>query len=173
MTVCDINDHHFLMSLTSYEGNVNMDYRTEDRKNFLAVSKMCFGNVELEELIANLWSVLETFFRFTFPHSKIVSAMAGGALSALLLCITINVSKACFSSGICGGGFGCAPPIAPVCVGGCSPGYACGQFGCYSRARARSSKTFGSAITKNKRLQEAAPDTKVLSVSLLIQSQFD
>lgn len=53
--------------------------------------------------------------------------------------------QACISSGICGGLYGCTPPIppvAPVCVGGCGFGYSCGPFGCFARARARSSKTF-------------------------------
>uniref|UniRef100_A0A914S4I9 Domain of unknown function DB domain-containing protein n=1 Tax=Parascaris equorum TaxID=6256 RepID=A0A914S4I9_PAREQ len=36
----------------------------------------------------------------------------------------------------------------PVCTGGCGPGYGCGQYGCYSRARARSSKTFTGGKSK-------------------------
>ncbi|VDK43163.1 unnamed protein product [Anisakis simplex] len=55
----------------------------------------------------------------------------------------IVASEGCLSTGICGGGFGCAPPMAPpVCMGGCGAGYGCGRFGCYARARARSAKTF-------------------------------
>ncbi|VDP17139.1 unnamed protein product [Onchocerca flexuosa] len=38
------------------------------------------------------------------------------------------------------GGYGCPQPVVPACSGGCVPGYGCGQYGCYSRARARSSK---------------------------------
>ncbi|EFO27719.1 DB module family protein [Loa loa] len=69
--------------------------------------------------------------------------MASGMLNAVLLYVIIHVGRACFSSGVCGGGgYGCTQPVAPVCSGGCSPGYACGQYGCYSRARARSSKIF-------------------------------
>lgn len=66
--------------------------------------------------------------------------MANGMLNAILLYVSIHFGKACFSSGVCGGGYGCTQPVAPVCSGGCAPGYACGQYGCYSRARARSSK---------------------------------
>ncbi|VDN00773.1 unnamed protein product [Thelazia callipaeda] len=68
--------------------------------------------------------------------------MNSGLLNTILLYISIDVSKACVSSGICTGGYGCETNVAPTCVGGCAFGYTCGQYGCYSKARARSSKTF-------------------------------
>uniref|UniRef100_A0A0M3HTF9 DB domain-containing protein n=1 Tax=Ascaris lumbricoides TaxID=6252 RepID=A0A0M3HTF9_ASCLU len=65
---------------------------------------------------------------------------------SLLIFVTIvtlaKICSACFSSGVCGGGVACMPMPQSVCAGGCGPGYGCGQYGCYSRARARSSKTF-------------------------------
>ncbi|VDK66065.1 unnamed protein product [Onchocerca ochengi] len=82
--------------------------------------------------------------------------MANGMLNALLLYVSIHVGKACFSSGICSGGYGCPQPVAPVCSGGCAPGYGCGQYGCYSRARARSSKILGDAVFDKSRNSAAA-----------------
>ncbi|GMR61685.1 hypothetical protein PMAYCL1PPCAC_31880, partial [Pristionchus mayeri] len=62
------------------------------------------------------------------------------AASVALLAL-VDLSSACFASGVCGGG--CAPPPpSPVCSGGCGQGYGCGQYGCYRmRARAASSRT--------------------------------
>ncbi|KHN77365.1 hypothetical protein Tcan_06163 [Toxocara canis] len=56
----------------------------------------------------------------------------------------------------------------PVCTGGCGPGYGCGQYGCYAKARARSSKTFTGAHSKQdngeflevERKQLLTPDEK-------------
>lgn len=45
----------------------------------------------------------------------------------LLIAILPSTLDACFASGICGGGGGgCAPPLPPICSGGCGPGY--GKF---------------------------------------------
>uniref|UniRef100_A0A914ZL59 Domain of unknown function DB domain-containing protein n=1 Tax=Parascaris univalens TaxID=6257 RepID=A0A914ZL59_PARUN len=60
----------------------------------------------------------------------------------------VEICSTCFSSGVCGGGVACVPMPQPVCTGGCGPGYGCGQYGCYSRARARSSKTFTGGKSK-------------------------
>ncbi|VIO87925.1 Uncharacterized protein BM_BM2710 [Brugia malayi] len=72
--------------------------------------------------------------------------MSRGMLSVIALYVCIDISRGCFSSGVCDGGYGCTQPVVPVCSGGCSPGYACGQYGCYSRARARSSKIVDDVI---------------------------
>uniref|UniRef100_A0A914DY18 Domain of unknown function DB domain-containing protein n=1 Tax=Acrobeloides nanus TaxID=290746 RepID=A0A914DY18_9BILA len=63
-----------------------------------------------------------------------------GCLLAFLTSLPYN--EACFSSG-CGPTCG-PPPPPPIggCGGGCSPGYACGGYGCYKvRAKVASSKT--------------------------------
>ncbi|CAB3399132.1 unnamed protein product [Caenorhabditis bovis] len=71
---------------------------------------------------------------------------------AFALLALIEISLACFASGICGGG--CPPPPPPVCMGGCGGGYACGRYGC---ARARGSKTL--TIKDEK---EMTPDEKFM-----------
>ncbi|VDK47166.1 unnamed protein product [Gongylonema pulchrum] len=88
------------------------------------------------------------------------------ALGVLFLCASIRISRACLSSGVCAG-FGCTPPAAPACFDGCAPGYACGQFGCYSRARARSSKTFKYAVSDHEGSQRVASVIKVFSLSMI------
>ncbi|KAK0412863.1 hypothetical protein QR680_006454 [Steinernema hermaphroditum] len=79
------------------------------------------------------------------------------ALTALLgLVFVVHVSEACFASGVCGGGYGYAPP-APVSCGGCSSGYGCGPYGCYQKARARSAKTLHADSEEEE--EERAPQT--------------
>ncbi|TKR60023.1 hypothetical protein L596_029615 [Steinernema carpocapsae] len=76
-------------------------------------------------------------------------------LAALFgLILVAQVSEACFASGICGGGYGCAPPPVAHC-GGCGAGYQCGSYGCY-RARAASSKTL---TINSDELEEKTPQT--------------
>lgn len=93
--------------------------------------------------------------------------MVSGMLNVIVLYMSISAGKACFSSGVCGGGYGCTQPAVPVCSGGCAPGYACGQYGCYSRARARSSKILEDAVNNKPTHDDAAgvviatPATKV------------
>jgi hypothetical protein len=61
----------------------------------------------------------------------------------LIINLRIQLSDACFASGICGGGVGCLPPPPPPCIPAqCGVGYGCGQYGCYRlRARVASSRT--------------------------------
>lgn len=92
--------------------------------------------------------------------------MASGMLNVILLYVSIHVGKACFSSGVCGGGYGCVQPVAPVCSGGCAPGYACGQYGCYSRARARSSKILEDAVNKPRNDNAVSDPTTKVSLKL-------
>ncbi|KAI6222332.1 DB domain-containing protein [Aphelenchoides fujianensis] len=59
--------------------------------------------------------------------------------AAAVLALLRPEVEACFAAGV-----GCCgpPPPAPVCAGGCGPGYGCGQYGCARlRARVASSKT--------------------------------
>ncbi|CAG9537693.1 unnamed protein product [Cercopithifilaria johnstoni] len=92
--------------------------------------------------------------------------MVNGMLNVILLYACTHVGKACFSSGVCGG-YSCTQPAAPVCSGGCAAGYACGQYGCYSRARARSSRILEDAVNDKPGADDtiaavvAAPVTKV------------
>ncbi|CAD6187475.1 unnamed protein product [Caenorhabditis auriculariae] len=80
-----------------------------------------------------------------------------GVFCAALLLAVIEVSLACFASGVCGGG--CPPPPPPVCSGGCGMGYGCGQYGCYrARARAASARTL--SISESK--AASTPDEKFM-----------
>ncbi|VDN28449.1 unnamed protein product [Cylicostephanus goldi] len=44
-------------------------------------------------------------------------------VSLLVVASSLDLSSACFASGVCGGGGGCAPPPPPVCGGGKSTPY--------------------------------------------------
>lgn len=57
---------------------------------------------------------------------------------AIIFSFLITIADGCFTSGVCQH---CIPMPQPSCSTGCSTGYSCGHYGCYSRARARSSKT--------------------------------
>ncbi|GMT36985.1 hypothetical protein PFISCL1PPCAC_28282, partial [Pristionchus fissidentatus] len=75
----------------------------------------------------------------------------------------VDISTACFASGVCGGG--CAPPPpSPVCSSGCGAGYGCGHYGC-ARARAASSRTLkveksDSSVEIEEQPEPATPDEK-------------
>ncbi|MCP9265370.1 hypothetical protein DINM_020646 [Dirofilaria immitis] len=87
--------------------------------------------------------------------------MASGILNAIILLYgSIHLGKACFSSGICGGGYGCPHAVTPVCSGGCGPGYDCGQYGCYARARARSSKILDDTVFNKSKNSSATNNAK-------------
>ncbi|CAI4233097.1 unnamed protein product [Auanema sp. JU1783] len=80
---------------------------------------------------------------------------------AVLSAIAVQVSFACFASGVCGGG--CPPPPPPVCHGGCGGGYGCGQYGCYRmKARARSAKTLSLRGSEEEAEQPKTPDEKFM-----------
>lgn len=86
-------------------------------------------------------------------------------ITLLILSTSLEMGKGCFSSGVCGnaGSYGCPQPIAPVCSGGCSSGYSCGQYGCYARARARSPKILDDMVIDSPINDDVAlrPNTKV------------
>uniref|UniRef100_A0AC35U439 DB domain-containing protein n=1 Tax=Rhabditophanes sp. KR3021 TaxID=114890 RepID=A0AC35U439_9BILA len=60
------------------------------------------------------------------------------ALIVVASTLAISLTNACLASGVCGGGSGCGvPPPQPSCGGGCSSGYSCGTYGCFSTKKAR------------------------------------
>ncbi|KAL6724984.1 hypothetical protein Aduo_019817 [Ancylostoma duodenale] len=87
--------------------------------------------------------------------------MSQAMLASLLLILasSIDLSVACFASGVCGGG--CPPPPPPVCGGGCGGGYSCGHYGCY-RARARAASALTLSVDAREK-KAATPDEKFMS----------
>ncbi|VDM85188.1 unnamed protein product [Strongylus vulgaris] len=77
------------------------------------------------------------------------------ASSLLILVSSLDLSFACFASGVCGGG--CAPPPPPVCSGGCGGGYQCGHYGCY-RARARAASSLTLSVDGRESKKPSTPD---------------
>ncbi|CAJ0609311.1 unnamed protein product [Cylicocyclus nassatus] len=77
--------------------------------------------------------------------------------SLLIVASSLDISSACFASGVCGGGGGCAPPPPPVCAGGCGGGYSCGQYGCF-RARARAASSLTLSVDGREQKKPSTPD---------------